>query len=120
MRLCRLFNSPAISLRGLLRVLGRAAITTLSLVILFGGRSLLGQTTTGSIVGNVKDPSGAVLPGATITVTNEATNVSRDVTTSQTGDFIVANLLPATYSVTAKLAGFKTLVRPRVEVRLNQ
>jgi hypothetical protein len=108
------------SLRGLLRVLGRAAITTLSLVILFGGASLLGQTTNGSIVGNVKDPSGAVLPGVTITVSNEDTKISRDVTTSQTGDYSASNLLPGSYSVTAKLAGFKTLIRPGVVVRLNQ
>ncbi len=120
MRLRRLFNSPAMSLRGLLRVLGRAAITTLSLVILFGGASLLGQTTNGSIVGNVKDPSGAVLPGVTITVSNEDTKISRDVTTSQTGDFSASNLLPGSYSATAKLAGFKTLIRPGVVVRLNQ
>ena len=97
-----------------------AAITTLSLVILFSGPSLLGQTTNGSIVGNVKDPSGAVLPGATITVSNEDTKISRDVTTSQTGDFSASNLLPGSYSVTAKLAAFKTLIRSGVVVRLNQ
>lgn len=100
--------------------LWRVAAVVLFVVGLVSGNSLYAQTTVGRIVGTLKDPSGAVLPAATITVTNEATNVPREVATSQTGDFTVANLLPGTYSVTAKLAGFKTLVRPGVEVRLGQ
>ena len=120
MRLCRLFNSPAMSLRGLLRVLGRVAITTLSLVILFSGPSLLGQTSSGSIVGTAKDASGAVLPGVTITVTNVGTTFSREVSTNPSGDFAALNVAPGTYTVTAKLQGFKTWTRTGIDVRLNQ
>jgi len=88
--------------------------------LLLGGRALNAQTTFGSIVGSVKDSTGAVLPGTTIVASNEATGAAREVTTNGAGDFVVSNLLPGSYSITAKLAGFKALVRPGVEVRINQ
>lgn len=61
-----------------------------------------------------------MVAGATVVATNEATGLSRELTTNPQGDFSVANLLPGSYSVTVKLTGFKTLVRPGVVVRLNQ
>jgi hypothetical protein len=98
----------------------RAAVAALAVMLLLGVRAASAQTTFGSIVGSIKDSTGAVLPGATVTASNDATGVTREVTTSGTGDFVVAELLPGTYTVTAKLAGFKTLVRSGVEVRINQ
>ena len=74
------------------------------------------QTETGQIVGTVTDPSGAVVPGATVTVTSAATSASRSVTTGNDGSFVVTNLLPATYRVKVEAQGFKTSVQP---VELN-
>lgn len=82
--------------------------------------SLLAQTTFGSIVGNAKDPSAAVVPGVSVTVTSAATGLAREATTNPSGDFAVLNLLPGTYIVTAKLEGFKTWTASGIEVRLNQ
>ena len=96
------------------------AITALVAALLLGVSTLNAQTTFGSVVGSVKDSTGAVVPGTTITATNEATSVSREVVTNGAGDFTLAELLPGAYTVTAKLTGFKTLVRPGVEVRSNQ
>lgn len=96
------------------------SLATICLALTLAALPLLAQTTAGSIVGSAKDPSGAILPAAAITVSNEDTGISREVVTNQTGDFSVPNLLPGNYSVTAKLAGFKTLVRSGVVVRLNQ
>jgi len=64
--------------------------------------------------GSVKDPSGAVVSGATVTVHSDAIGVTRTVTTSGSGDFAVTNLPPATYSVTVDLKGFKTLKKEGV------
>jgi len=90
------------------------------LLVLLSGSVLLAQTTVGSIVGTVKDPSGAVLPGAAITVTNEATAIAREATSNPAGDFAVLNLLPGRYTVSARLQGFKTWTATGIEVRLNQ
>jgi hypothetical protein len=80
----------------------------------------MAQTTSGSIVGTVSDPSGANIAGASITATNEGTGSSVEVTTKLTGDYLVSSLLPGSYSVAAKLAGFKTSVVSGIVVRINQ
>jgi hypothetical protein len=65
------------------------------------------QTFRGSIVGRVADPSGAVLPGVTVTATNDATGVSRTTTSSGTGDFSIPDLQLGVYTVEAVLQGFR-------------
>ena len=65
------------------------------------------QVTTGDIVGRVTDESGAVLPGATVTVDNVGTHEIRTTVTSATGDYVV-NLLPiGTYQVRVELESFR-------------
>jgi hypothetical protein len=53
----------------------------------------------GSITGNVVDPTGAVIPNMTVTVTNQATGDSRTTTTNGEGSYLVQNLLPAPYTI---------------------
>jgi hypothetical protein len=77
------------------------------------------QTFRGGISGRVADSTGAVLPGVTITVTNDATGVSRTTATSATGDFSLPDLQLGTYSIEATLQGFQT-VRTKVEVSVSQ
>src|SRR6266511_655135 len=77
------------------------------------------QTFRGSITGRVGDQTGAVLPGVTITATNDATGVSRTTTTSATGDFSVPDLQLGTYTVEAALQGFQTL-QTKVEVTVSR
>ncbi|MGH9144481.1 MAG: carboxypeptidase regulatory-like domain-containing protein [Vicinamibacterales bacterium] len=77
------------------------------------------QTFRGGIAGRVADSTGAVLPGVTITATNDATGVSRTTTTSAGGDFSVPDLQLGTYTVEATLQGFQTL-RTKVEVTVSQ
>lgn len=76
-------------------------------VLVLGVCSLLGQTF-GEINGTVADSSGAVIAGASVTVTNNATGVSRSVETNEAGAYNVPFLNPGTYTVTAELEGFKT------------
>ncbi len=66
------------------------------------------QVSTGSILGAVTDPSGAVINGASVKVTNSRTNLSRSVNTNNGGLFDVPNLVAGTYDVIVSSAGFKT------------
>jgi hypothetical protein len=75
-----------------------------------------GQGTQGGITGRVSDSSGASIPGAAVHVANSATNVSSDVTTTETGDYSVHGLIPGVYQVTVTKAGFKTAVENSVTV----
>lgn len=77
------------------------------------------QETRGSITGKVIDPQGAVVPGATVVVTNTETNASSRTVTNQTGYFEVALLVPGPYSVTAEAAGFKRLTRTGLELSIG-
>ncbi|HWC75941.1 MAG TPA: TonB-dependent receptor [Blastocatellia bacterium] len=65
------------------------------------------QSITGRISGTVTDPSGAVIPGVNVTVTNEATKLSRTVTTDDGGFFLLTNLAVGSYTVSAEHTGFK-------------
>jgi len=66
------------------------------------------QVTTADVVGKVTDATGAVVPGAKVTLTNLGTNISRAVAADESGDYVV-NLLPiGRYSVRVEVAGFKT------------
>jgi hypothetical protein len=73
---------------------------------------------TSSITGTVADASGGVIPGATVTVTNEAGSTFTAITNSQ-GAFAVPALMPGTYKVTVALQGFKTASFDRVVVMLG-
>jgi plastocyanin len=72
-------------------------------------RIAMGQSTTqGGITGTVYDPTGAVVPGATVSVVNNGTNAERTATSDASGNFRVTNLQPATYTVTVTVTGFQT------------
>jgi hypothetical protein len=65
------------------------------------------QTTTGTISGTIVDPSGQVVPGAKVSVTNEVTGESRNGTTSSTGEFVFPSLLPSPYAIRVEATGFQ-------------
>ena len=65
------------------------------------------QQEAGQINGTVKDPNEAVIPGATVTVRNTATNATRTVTTDDDGAYLVPNLQPSSYEVSATKQGFQ-------------
>src|SRR2546425_10292073 len=79
-----------------------------------------GQSFRGTILGTVRDTTGAVVPGATITVTNVATNVSRTAVTNETGDFVIPEPTVGSYSVTASVAGFKKEVLTGLDLNVDQ
>src|SRR5437660_950753 len=67
------------------------------------------QVTSVTIFGSVKDPSGAVVPDAKVTVQSGGIGVSRATITSAAGDFVVPNIPPAIYSIAIEAQGFKKL-----------
>jgi hypothetical protein len=77
------------------------------------------QAVYGSIGGTVRDSSGAVLPGVTVTITSLARQTTDTVVTNDSGLFVKDRLLPGEYRVQAELSGFKAAVVPRVDVRLD-
>jgi len=74
----------------------------------------LGQVTSGTIFGTVKDESGAVVAAATVTATDPATGVSRTISTNESGGFVMANLPPGTYTITVTVTGFKKVEKTGV------
>ncbi len=99
----------------------RPRILGLILVALFGvaASPALAQDFRGSIAGTVMDTTGGLLPGVTVTVRNLDTNVSADVVTDGKGYYDVRYLNPGTYSVGTQLAGFTSVVRKGIEVRVG-
>src|SRR6516165_11108524 len=81
--------------------------------------SLYAQST-GAIAGLVRDQSGGVLPGVTVTVTNAATQESRQIITDEAGRYSAPLLPPGTYSVRFEQPGFKSIRREGVVVRVTE
>lgn len=92
----------------------------IGLVCLLFSASALAQSTGGRIFGRVTDPTGAVVSGATVTLTNEATGVSRAVDTDASGDYTLVQVPVGTYTVTVEHANFKKNVHKGVTLQLNQ
>jgi len=77
------------------------------------------QATTGVIEGTITDPSGAILPGVTVTLTNTGTNYEKSLTTDDRGRFRVPLLPLGPYKVAASLDGFATLVNEGLQLNLG-
>ena len=77
------------------------------------------QVLYGSIVGNVKDSTGGVLPGATITVTHNETKATRETTTDTNGAYRFPTVQTGTYNIVVSMTGFQAFTRNNVEVTLN-
>jgi hypothetical protein len=79
----------------------------LAIGVLFCWGLAFAQSDLGSISGFVKDPSGAVVPKAQVTVKNEATGTERRANTNESGFYTVTNIPAGMYTVIAEMAGFK-------------
>jgi len=77
------------------------------------------QSSFGSIVGNVADPSGAIVPGAKVVVTNIGTNEKHEVTSDAAGFYRVVSLVPANYKLEVEKAGFKRVTREPIAVSVG-
>ena len=96
-------------------------LTGLLLCVFLGAIGLsFGQMTTSTISGVVKDQSGAVIPGVTVSVRNLETNATRVVATDEAGRYLIPGLSVGPYELTVALSGFTTYKRSPISVVLNQ
>jgi outer membrane receptor protein involved in Fe transport len=102
-----------------------ARIATVPWVFLFVAISILGtshasaQVVGATLSGTVKDPSGGIIPGAQVAITNVGTGVTRTVTSDNAGFYNATNLLPATYEVRVTATGFNTTVAKGVTLSVG-
>src|SRR5687767_15799762 len=89
----------------------------LAVAILTVGGFAEAQITRGGIVGTVRDSSAGLVPGATVTTTDTATNATRTAQTDSQGFFSIEALEPGTYDVAVELAGFSRVNNQGVAVR---
>ncbi|HJR08496.1 MAG TPA: TonB-dependent receptor [Pyrinomonadaceae bacterium] len=83
-----------------------------------GGASA--QGTASRVTGTVVDPSGAVVPDATVTLTNEGTQVSFNTQTTSTGNYVFDSVQIGTYTVSVEKSGFKKFISTSNPVNINQ
>ena len=100
-------------MRGLRLALAAAA----SLVV---AAPSVAQTIRGTITGTVTDPSGAAMPGISVTATHGDTNISDTAVTNQGGNYLFPLLAPGTYTLTVEQSGFKKYLRAGIVVQIAQ
>jgi hypothetical protein len=88
------------------------------LSILFSTALLLAQNDSGTILGTVRDPQGAIVVSATVTVANVNTGVSKTTPVTQSGGYAVPFLVPGTYSVSVEAPGFKRSTQTGIILRV--
>jgi Carboxypeptidase regulatory-like domain len=108
---------PSLRARSTTMCLEAVCLVAISLLL---STLLPAQGASGRVLGRVSDPSGAVLAAAKITLTNEATGISRDALTNDSGDYSFVDVAPGTYTVQFELTGFKRNVQKSVIVDVNQ
>ncbi|MBA3335068.1 MAG: carboxypeptidase regulatory-like domain-containing protein, partial [Acidobacteria bacterium] len=85
------------------------------MLVLLGITTVIAQEGSATLRGEVLDPSGAVVPGATVSIVNQETGLNRrSVTTSDSGDYVFAALTPGLYRITVEASGFKKSVKEDV------
>src|SRR5437868_5133549 len=89
--------------------------------VLFCASPIMAQgVDTALLRGTVTDSTGAVIPNVVVTMTNVATGVSEKRATDAGGRYLFTDLKPATYRATVEAAGFKTLIRDNIVLRVGQ
>src|SRR5439155_19098328 len=99
--------------------LGRSLLVTFGFLVILAP-SAPAQDATGKIVGVVKDQQGAVIPGATVTATNVATQSSRQAVTNSEGSFEILLVPIGNYRLTAENPGFKKMISDEKNLQINQ
>lgn len=102
-----------------LNLLRRSGIAHILLAILIAGAAW-SQEFRGTISGTLTDPSGAVVPGAAVTVRETHTGTVNRTTSDNAGEYVVPFLLPGDYTITATISGFETVTRSGISLQSQE
>ena len=89
------------------------------LIATFTPGRILAQIDTGGITGTVHDPTGAVIPNASITLTNEATGVVTTTVSTSTGTYSLSGIRPGAYTIQGEASGFETFVEKDLQIHVQ-
>src|SRR5208337_1447158 len=107
----------------MIKLCGHRRTLAVTGVVLFfvclGGQSLFGQVDTGTLLGTVKDQTGAVIPGAQVTLTNESTSFTLTTTTGADGAYVFTPIKIGRYTVEAEFKGFQKPRRTGIDVSIQ-
>ena len=94
-------------------------ILPFSFLLIASSVSIFGQATKGTLRGTITDPNGQVISGAIVIATNDATHISTQTTTTSDGLYVIPELAPGQYSVSAESAGFSKRLMKNITVSLG-
>ena len=95
-------------------------VSLAALLFLCSAVPALGQSTFGSILGTVKDPSGDVVPGAVVMLTNRGTSAVRTLATDQGGSYSFVNVDAGTYELTVEVSGFQKILYTTLDLQARE
>src|SRR5215467_14253509 len=99
--------------------LGKLGLAIILLIAL-GTCALLAQTSTASVVGVVRDTSGALIPGVTVNIKHLDSGLTRTVITSETGNYTAPSLPVGPYEISTTMPGFKQEIRRGINLVVGQ
>jgi len=95
-------------------------VMVVALAVLIFASSIFAQTGTSTIRGTITDPQGRVVPAATVTLTNVATNAVRTTKSTETGAYVFDLIVPGTYRLQVESAGFRTKAVDDVHAQIGK
>ncbi len=98
----------------------RCTTALIACLLIVVSSSLHGQSTFGSIQGTVHDKTGAIIPGATVTVVNNGTAAKRVITSDGNGGFVFSNIDVGTYTITVTSSGFETFSQTQIGINARE
>jgi hypothetical protein len=97
----------------------RMLVPLCTFLVLLNLTSAVFATTTATLTGRVTDTTGAVVPGATVEAVHVATNITYSTTTNDLGLYVLSNLPPGQFRLFIRREGFKTIVKPEVNLHVQ-
>jgi len=98
----------------------RFVLQFVAMMLLLCCRLAEAQSFTASLQGTITDSTGAVVPGAQVSITNEATNVKQSGRTNDRGAYLFTLLPPGSYKLVVEMTGFQTAARPGMVLQVQQ
>ena len=98
----------------------RTVLVLLACVLGISATTMFGQAVNGTLLGTLTDSSGAVVPAAKVTVTEQGTHIPHTTETNASGNYVFPNLPPGNYDVASEAHGFKKVTRTGVRLDVNQ